>query len=163
MKTRYLVGMTAVLLSACSTTQRIDVWPVAKTTQPSTPASSASHTRPPQISGGIDNYKQALAEQIYSNSRNQIYPGNPQALLRSVVVVKMVIDENGKLLRSDIIRSNHDAATEATALNSARNAAPFPIASNQLLRNGKVEVLETWLFNDDGRFQLRTLAAAQLD
>jgi len=84
-------------------------------------------------------------------------------LLRSVVVVKYVVDANGRLLHSEILRSNHDRATEATALSSLRTAAPFPKPAPQLLRNGRMELMETWLFNNDGRFQLRTIAEPQMD
>jgi protein TonB len=30
-----------------------------------------------------------------------------------------------------------------------------------VLRSGRVEVAETWLFRDDGRFQIRSLAEPQ--
>jgi protein TonB len=32
-----------------------------------------------------------------------------------------------------------------------------------LLRHGRLEISETWLFNNDGRFQLRTIAQPQMD
>jgi protein TonB len=32
-----------------------------------------------------------------------------------------------------------------------------------LLRQGRLEILESWLFNADGRFQLRSIAEPQMD
>jgi protein TonB len=108
-------------------------------------------------------YRVALAQRITQTNSVKVYIGRPQALLRSVIVVKYVVDANGRLVHSEILRSNHDRVTEATALSSLRVAAPFPKPAPQLLRHGRVELLETWLFNNDGRFQLRTLAEPQMD
>ncbi len=91
-----------------------------------------------------------------------MYVGQPQPLLRSVIVVKFYVDANGQLLRSEILRTNHDHATETTALSTLRNTAPFPKPAAHLLRQGRVEILESWLFNNDGRFQLRTIAMPQM-
>ena len=41
-----------------------------------------------------------------------------------------------------------------------RQAAPYPKPPARLLRGGRLELSETWLFQDDGRFQLRTRAEA---
>ncbi|HTN66920.1 MAG TPA: energy transducer TonB [Burkholderiaceae bacterium] len=106
-------------------------------------------------------YKVDLAKRIAQANPIQVFGGRPQALLRSVVVVKYQVDANGRLLGSNILRSNHDRVTENTALAALRKAAPFPRPAAYLLRHGQVEVLETWLFNNDGRFQLRTIAEAQ--
>ena len=107
-------------------------------------------------------YKEYLARRISEVNSTKVYPGRPQALLRSVIVAKYAIDANGELLRSEIVRSNRDRDTEATTLHSIKNTAPFPKPGPALLRNGRVEITETWLFNNDGRFQLRTIAQAQV-
>ena len=88
---------------------------------------------------------------------------NDVALLRSVVVVKYVVDAHGNMIKSELIRSNRDGETEATALASLKSSAPFPKPAPHLLRGGKIEISETWLFNNDGRFQLRTIAQPQID
>ena len=111
----------------------------------------------------IDDYKRDLALRITQVNSTHIYTDRPQALLRSVVVVKFSVDAEGKLLRSEIVRSNHDRVTEATALSTLRNTAPFPKPAAILLRNGRLEVSETWLFNNDGRFQIRSVALPQMD
>src|SRR3546814_6637648 len=72
-------------------------------------------------------YRVALAQRITQTNSIKVYIGRPQALLRSVIVVKYVVDANGRLLHSEIMRSNHDRVTESTALSSLRVAAPFQI------------------------------------
>lgn len=111
----------------------------------------------------LGEYKLALANRIAQVNSTKVFIGRPQPLLRSVVVVKYTVDANGKLLRSDILRSNRDRTTEATALSTLRATSPFPKPAPALLRNGHVELLETWLFNNDGRFQLRTIAEPQMN
>lgn len=111
----------------------------------------------------VDGYKRDLAQRITEVNSIKVYTTRPQALLRSVVVVRYSVDGGGRLLRSEIMRSNRDRETEAAALASLRNAAPFPKPASHLLRHGKVELSETWLFNNDGRFQLRSLALPQMD
>ena len=111
----------------------------------------------------IDTYKRDLANRISEVNSIKVFAGRPQALLRSVIVVKYTIDAGGGHVRSEIVRSNRDRANEATALASIKSTAPFPKPAEHLLRSGRVDVTETWLFNNDGRFQLRTIAQKQLD
>lgn len=111
----------------------------------------------------VEEYKRVLADRIAATNSVHMYVGRPQALLRSVIVVKVQIDAAGKLVRSEIMRSNRDRANEATALSSLKAAAPFPKPSVHLLRHGNVEIMESWLFNNDGRFQIRTTAQRQMD
>lgn len=117
----------------------------------------------PAPSASLTAYKVALANHISAANGDRMYAGRPQALLRSVVVVKYVVDGEGRLLRSEIMRSNRDRTTEATALATLRNSAPFPRPAPHLLQRGKLELAETWLFNNDGRFQLRSTAQQQRD
>ena len=131
---------------------------VASTPDAASPAKSAAN----RAANALDAYKVDLAQRISQVNSAKVYEGRPQALLRSVVVVRYSIDSEGKLMRSEILRSNRDSRTEATALASLKIAAPFPKPARHLLRNGRVDVAESWLFNSDGRFQLRSIAQAQL-
>ena len=83
-------------------------------------------------------------------------------MLKSIVVVDITIDRDGKLTAVGIRRSNGYKALENTALNSVRRAAPFAAPPRAMRRNdGSVNFLETFLFRNDGRFQIRTLAEMQ--
>src|SRR5687768_12812279 len=98
-------------------------------------------TRPDATSTArtVDAYKRDLAERISQVNSTKVYIGRPQALLRSVVVVRYTVDADGALVRSEIMRSNRDRETEATALTSLRGAAPFPKPPASLLRRGRLE------------------------
>ena len=152
-----LACLIAVTLAACGTNQPLTE--AARKTEPLVETTIDGSSTARTLTG----YKEDIAHRISETSPIKVYVDRPQALLRSVIVLKFVIDASGKLLRSDIVRTNHDSATEATALASLRNAAPFPKPGANLLRNGRVELSETWLFNNDGRFQLRSIAQPQMN
>ena len=111
----------------------------------------------------FESYKTELAQHISDHSAGKVYPGRPQALLRAVIVLKYSVDADGRLVHTGIVRSNHDHVAEQIALASLKSAAPFPKPHSHLLRQGKVEIAETWLFNNDGQFQVRSVALAQMD
>jgi protein TonB len=131
----------------------------AKTAKPRKPPAPTANAV--ALMAATDSYKKELARSIEQANPDQVYATQPQALLRSVVVLEFVIDPNGKLLSSRIRRSNRDKETEALALASLRAAAPFPKPPAGLLRRGRLELNETWLFNNDGRFQIRSTALVQ--
>lgn len=164
MKTRIALCLTAAVLAGCASRTDAPV-PPAPAPAPAPPLVQVPIARPAVIlpAATVDAYKRDLALHISQRSESKIYAGRPQALLRSVVVLRFALDARGKLVRSEIQRSNRDRETEATALATLRSAAPFPAPARHLLRNGRLEISETWLFNNDGRFQLRTIAEPQMD
>ena len=160
MKTKITALLAVLIASACAT-------------QPDTPAGRAAivkketakvETTPGATSTAwtLRGYQKAMAERICEVNSTHVYVGRPQALLRSVIVLKYTIDGDGRLTHSEVVRTNHDGVTQATALASIKRTAPFPKPASHLLHNGHVELTETWLFNNDGRFQLRTIAQPQL-
>lgn len=163
MKTRTAILLAAGVLAGCAS--RPAESPLAdrperaaraeKKAEPSADFSSSASS--------IDGYKRDLALRISEVNASKVYAGRPQALLRSVVVLRYAVDARGNLVRSEIMRSNRDRETESIALATLRNSAPFPKPSSHLLRRGQLELSETWLFNNDGRFQLRTIAQPQMD
>lgn len=162
MHTRIAILAAAGILAGCAT-RTADAPAVhtaakaARVDKVETPpdAASPAHT--------VDGYKRDLAQRIAQVNSAKVYAGRPQALLRSVIVLRYAVDGRGQLVRSEIMRSNRDRETEATALASLRSAAPFPKPASHLLRHGRLELSETWLFNNDGRFQLRSIAEPQMD
>jgi periplasmic protein TonB len=163
MNTRIAILLVAGVLAGCAS-RPSDTPPLHAPEKPSR-AERKTELPEPQASHAstLDGYKRDLALRISEVNASKIYAGRPQALLRSVVVLRYVVDARGNLVRSEIMRSNRDSETESTALATLRNSAPFPKPSSHLLRRGQLEVSETWLFNNDGRFQLRTIAQPQMD
>jgi protein TonB len=134
----YAIPLVAALLAGCASSPRVDLTSTERM-QPGPAAVSSA--------GTVDAYKQ--------------HSQRPQALLRSVIVVRYTVDGEGRLTRSEIQRGNHDRETEALALSTLRKTAPFPKPAPHLLHNGRLDLSESWLFDDDGRFQLRSIAQAQ--
>jgi periplasmic protein TonB len=110
----------------------------------------------------LDQYRTSVAQRIVERNPSYILHGTPQAMLRSLVVVSFVVDRNGQIVKSSVYRTNGDDQAEATAISTLRRAAPLPEPPPRLLNSaGQIEMFEDWLFNDDGKFQLRTLASPQ--
>jgi protein TonB len=129
-----------------------------------TPPSSPALVIPPQAinSAALDNYRAAVAKRIVERNPSYVLRGTPQAMLRSLVVVSFVVNRDGQIVKSSVYRTNGDYDAEATALVTLRHSAPLPPPPARLLNSiGQIELLEDWLFNDDGKFQLRTLASPQ--
>jgi len=77
-----------------------------------------------------------------------------------VVVLQLTIDSRGALVDVRTLRTRNTALAAAAA-KSARAAAPLPAPPRELLRGGRLEIAETWLYRDDGKFQVRSVAAPQ--
>ncbi|WP_410834568.1 energy transducer TonB [Paraburkholderia sp. SIMBA_030] len=110
----------------------------------------------------LDQYRSAVAQRIIERNPSYVMRGTPQAMLRSLVVVSFTVDGNGQVVQSAVYRTNGDDEAESTALATLRRAAPLPQPPDKLLNSrGQIELFEDWLFNDDGKFQLRTFASPQ--
>ena len=111
---------------------------------------------------GLDQVRRGFAQMVYEDSRADINLGAPQPLLRAVVVLRVRMNERGRW-SAEVMREN-DEQPELTrkALASVERLpraldVSAPVAE-QLHRDGFVEV---WLFQNDGRFALKTLALPQ--
>ncbi len=125
----------------------------------------ASPERPPDPEPRIatlEEYKLVVARRIAQISPQHLFEGAPRPMLKSVVVLSIVVDADGRLTRVRVLRGNGHRALEQLALQSVQAAVPLP-RPGALVRRGVAEFNETWLFRDDGRFQLRSTAEAQAD
>jgi protein TonB len=154
--------LAALLLVACGEP------PSPAPEKPAAPAESAPPTPPPQAliptlpppRTPLDAYKRDIAQRILTANAAQTFEGRPPEILQAVVVLQFTIERSGTLTGLRTLRSRHPAQ-EKVAHSSVRAAAPFPAPPAGVLRSGRVEVAETWLFRDDGRFQIRSLAEPQ--
>jgi periplasmic protein TonB len=131
------------------------------TTQPASPVEEAASVPTQSVALTVDGYKREVARAIYRSSPEHLFEGAPPPLLRAVVVLSLRIDREGKLSRVSVLRSNGYRELEAIALSSVHRASPLPMPNRLVEHNGNAEFVETWLFRDDGRFQIRSLAEAQ--
>lgn len=133
--------------------------PSAPRTEPASPAAAPVPERSNALTR--DGYRKDFAEHIYRANAQHLYTGRPPPLLKSVIVLNLRVDARGNPTHISVRRSNGIKALETLAMQSVRNAAPLPLPSRFAQRDGGVEFLETWLFRNDGRFQLHTLAELQ--
>jgi periplasmic protein TonB len=125
---------------------------------PAPPQAAIPQLPPPRTP--LDAYKRDVAQRILSANATQTFEGRPPEILQAVVVLQFTIERSGTLTGLKTLRSRHPPQ-EKVALASVRAAAPFPAPPAALLRSSRVEVAETWLFRDDGKFQIRSLAEPQ--
>ena len=149
----------ALLAAACGQTGPLPAAGPAPQPAPVTPAEAA----PPAASSSnnVTGYKVDVARRVYQTNSSRIFAGKPPPLLRSIVVVNVVVDADGRLISSSIYRDNGDSEARSLALASLARAAPLPRPAAAVLRRGRVEYLESWLFRHDGKFQVRSIAEVQ--
>lgn len=129
---------------------------------PDTAAASVPPSAPEPRILTLADYKMAVARRIAQSNSRHLYEGAPPPMLKSVVVLSIAVDREGAPVRLRIVRGNGHRALEQLALQSVKQAAPLP-RPGALARRGVTEFNETWLFREDGRFQLRSTAEAQSD
>jgi protein TonB len=146
----------AALLAACATQPSGSPGQQAAAPQAATPPPSSHRIIPPLT---LDAYKKALAEQV-ARSSPDLYSDPIPEVLKSIVVLDITIDRDGRLARVAVRRSNGYKALENRAMESVRRAAPFSAPAFPIRRSdGSVNFLETFLFRDDGRFRILSLVS----
>lgn len=105
----------------------------------------------------LEGYKKEVAARIAARNRHMFNDPLPD-MFKSIVVLDITIDRDGNLAQVQVRRSNGFKQLESRAMDSVREAAPYT-APNALVRRGggSVQFLETFLFREDGRFQIRSL------
>lgn len=144
----------ALVLVGCATTDEATT-SSSKAQAPVAQQTSPRKTRIPAAT--LDAYKQQVAQRIY-DANSETFSGLLPPMLKSIVVLNVTLDENGKATKISVRRSNGYKKLERVALESVRKVRNFPEPPAQVLAGGKsVTYLETWLFRADGKFQIRSL------
>lgn len=146
----------ALLMVGCAQ-KRPETPPSQPEVVPPGPVAKAPLPAPLRPARTVAEYKVHVAQRIASASAETFADPLPE-VLKSIVVLDIHIDRHGMPQQVSIRRSNGIRSLEKRAEESVRRAAPFDAPSSSLLRGaGAVQFLETFLFRDDGRFQIRTL------
>ena len=159
---KFAISCTAIL-AACSVRAPDPMTqPEPKAAPPAvaifTPAPPTA-AAPPVALLTLEAYKRAFAERV-AHASPDLFREPVPPMLKSVVVLDITIDREGRVAHVEVRRSNGYKALENRAMDSVRRAAPYASPSRQVRRgDGTVNFLETFLFRDDGRFQIRTLVA----
>jgi protein TonB len=109
-----------------------------------------------------DQVKVDFARAVYQAAGQRVHNDRPQPLLRAVVVLRVRLDENNQWT-AEVFRDNPDqpemtrlALDSVTQLPAPTRLTPKAL---QMLRGEGL--VEAWLFQNDGRFALKTLAKPQ--
>ena len=114
---------------------------------------------PPAPVPTLGEYKRDVAQRIVRASAGTYSAPTPD-VLKSIVVLEITVDEMGRATAVSVFRSNGYPHLEERALASVTRAAPFAPPAPVLLDGApSVTFLETFLFREDGFFQVRSLVA----
>lgn len=155
-----VAGACALALSACAPrTQKPETSPIQPEVVPPGPVAKPSPPPARAVTRAttLDGYKVEVAKQIASASKDLFTDPLPE-VLKSIVVLDIAIGRDGAPQQVSVRRSNGFRDLEQRAEASVRKAAPFSAPAPEVLRgSSSVRFLETFLFRDDGRFQIRSL------
>ncbi|MES2295712.1 MAG: hypothetical protein V4582_01655 [Pseudomonadota bacterium] len=151
---------TLALLSSCNEVPRAH-----PPSRESITAPTVAHKRLPapvrNAYGSVDEYKTLVAQQIVRLNPAFVFNGTLPPMLPAIVVVDIGIDKDGAVHRVSVHRSRDDQASQI-ALAAVRRSGPFAMPHNLAPDARRPLVFsETFLFNRDYKFQLRTLADVQ--
>ena len=102
-------------------------------------------------------YKKDFAGHVYKAYPMRIYRGKLPPLLYSVMLTETQIDENGNVLGVSIRRPPAVDAVAPCVIQLIKRAAPFPAP----VKMGPATILEIWLVDRSGAFQVDTLTEGQ--
>ncbi|MDN2710870.1 energy transducer TonB [Janthinobacterium sp. SUN118] len=147
----------ATLLAACQKAPA----PIAQAPA-SPPTASTPRPGPVQPPATIDAYKLLVAQQIMDANPQHTFSGRLPPMLPAIVVLDLSVERDGSLKNVRVHRSRDNEASKAALAAVRRVPAAFPPAA-QLMRgrDKTLDFSETFLFNDEYRFQLRTLSGPQ--
>jgi hypothetical protein len=160
-----VLGAAAALAAGCSAPGPVAV-PQARLakTYHSMPAAPLPLQRE-SLATTLAEYRQEFARLLHAANPGLVYDGPPPNPVRGVIVMRAEVDALGEMRRLDLFRGpGHAPWLEQLVAQTVRQAEPFPRPSIKLLNGARsVAFTETWLFDYEGRFRLRSLSAAQAD
>jgi len=104
-------------------------------------------------------YRREAAAHLYRKYPERIYRGRLPAMLYAIGVLEVELDQGGRVGATRWLRGpSHAPEVMTEIVRLVRLAAPFPPPSGF----GRVQYVDTWLWDRSGRFQLDTLTEGQL-
>lgn len=154
-------GACVALLAACAAPDRDGSRraTVAGTgAQPATVAGATPAARPSGRARDWSEYKLRAAQRIHQASAGETFVGPLPDPLQSIPVLQVHLDRDGSVRDITVLRTPRQSPqTIEMAKRAIRRAAPFEPVGH-LPRPWQFN--ETFLYNDDLKFQLRTLVEA---
>jgi len=158
-RTRAALLLLLAALGGCSTVQPVAstakrivaaILPTPKTEAPVSPPSPT-----------LDAYKAEVAQHVMRANSSQTFSGRLPPMLPAIVVVNITVGEDGEL-QDVVVQRSRDPDASEVALASMRRTGKLPRPSHLLAANRRALTFsETFLFDHQYRFQLRSLAGPQ--
>jgi len=128
--------------------------PFVRPPEPQRPAQVA-----PSAAASEQDYRQDAARHLYAMYPDQVLKGMVRANVYAIMVTETTVDAQGKVLNVRVLRKPAEAH-EVTpwVVELIRKASPLPPP----LRLKRARYVETWLVDQSGQFQVRTLTEGQL-
>ena len=126
-------------------------------------SSTISRTHAPVAppSPTLDAYKAEVAQHVMRQNADQTFSGRLPPLLPAIVVLNITVRDDGELEDVVVQRARNDNAARV-AVASMRRSGKLPRPTHLLAGSmRKLTFSETFLFDDQYRFQLRSLAGPQ--
>lgn len=112
-------------------------------------------------SPNLDAYKTQVAYHIMRHNPQQTFSGRLPPMLPAIVVVNVTVDKDGEL-KDVAVQRSRDPDASRVAVASMKRSGPLPKPVNLMANNtDSLTFSETFLFNDEYRFQLRSVAGPQ--
>ena len=153
-----------LVLTSCVFALAVAACAPQRAAQPPRPAAppivkAKAPAAPSPAPAALDDYKRQFALDLIQGTPRLAYCPPSEPILKSVVVLQITVDAAGGLVDASVFRSNGYPELEKSALDTVLRAAPFPAPEPALTKeHGSVYFLETFLFNHDDCFQIRSLA-----
>jgi len=109
-------------------------------------------------------YRRDVDELLHAANVPGVFAGRPPNPLRAVIVVYVEVNAGGELVRLELYRAPvHSPELVDEVERAWRRLGPQLPRPLPALMNGdeRLAFTQTWLFDDDGRFRLRTLSLPQ--
>ena len=115
----------------------------------------------PPASLTLDAYKTHVARHILERNADRTFSGRLPPMLPAILVVNITVNKDGQLTDVRVKRSR-DPDGSRVALAPMLRSGPLPRPEGLVVANTEAMTFsETFLFDRDYRFQLRTLAGPQ--
>ena len=121
------------------------------------PAPATAAPPPPSAADTTQDYKKDFARHVYQAYPMRIYRGKLPPLLYSVMLTETQIAADGTVVDVSIRRPPAIAAVAPWVVQMIKRAGPFPAPAKM----GESTIMEIWLVDKSGNFQLDTLTEGQ--
>jgi protein TonB len=161
-RTRAACVIALATLCGCGTIQSVTSSAQRVTARILNPFKPAPTAAPIPASPTLDAYKAEVAQHVVRRNAAHTFSGKLPPMLPAIVVLNITVDKDGRMTNVEVQRSR-DPDASRVAVASMERSGTLPRMPVSLLagKGDSVTFSETFLFNKEYRFQLRSLAEAQ--